>query len=178
MRKLLILALGILAACAAFGSSDQAVQEPTFLGLWMRLDSTWKPSPPEIGYEEETARARLLRLHQDGQVSLLACLLRRNKLDTSLSPADGYAVYRGSWHQENGRVIVRYVKTEEMIPSSAPPFSEFLESFLTVNGTSISLGKIVFKRSEILSLAQYDDFVKRVPSVSRQDRREKPPTAP
>lgn len=143
-------------------------------GLWGRLDSEWKSAPLEVGYSEYTARARFLRLHDDGQMSLLVCLLRRAKSGTALSPADGYVLYRGSWQTNEGKLFVRYVKAEEMIPSSDPPFATFHETVLSREGRTILLGDVEFSEGDLILLSDYDAFVKRVPSVRVPSKRGQP----
>lgn len=167
MKERTFIALGLLvAACASFASSSHKESTPTVAGLWVRLDSEWKDAPPELGYSESTIRARLLRFHDDGQMSLLLCLLRRNKVDTGLSPADGYVLYRGSWRSEGGKLVAHYVKAEEMIPSSDPPFATFHEATVSLGAQTLVFGDVEFSQNDLISLADYDAFVKRIPLAS------------
>lgn len=171
MRYAILTLLAVTIACVtpSATSSQEVPFDPA--GLWVRLESRWKAAPPEIGYEEYTAHARLLRIRADGQLSLLHCLLRRNKAGTSLSPGDGYILFRGAWRAEHGKIVAQYVKADETIPSSDPPFATFLEEPIRVKDHAVVLGKADFEQSTLVSLADYDALVRPVPSVSSVNNR-------
>jgi hypothetical protein len=98
-------------------------------------------------------------VHEDGQLSVLACLLRRSKSGAVISAGDGYTVYRGVWRAEGGgRIVAHYAKTEEVVPSSAP--RQFFEETVVWEKTRLKLGDETFEASNLLSTETYDDFVK------------------
>lgn len=166
MKRLVFALLALAVACAAPFSAHRQELRSDPVGLWVRLESGWAAAPVELGYEEYTVRARFLRIHADGQLSILHCLLRRNRTGTGLSPGDGYVLFRGAWRVEHGEFVAQYVKAEETIPSSDPPFVAFVQAPIRVKDHTVALGEEDFKEGTLVSLADYDAFVKPVASVT------------
>lgn len=166
MSKLLFGFALTLLACAPKGLAPARGEPARGLDwLWLHFDSEWQKSPRELEYTEYTARVRLLRLGSDDELSLLSCLVRRSDEAGAISPGDGYVIYRGRMTREGKKLIARYVKAEEMIPSSDPPFARFLETEVMVRDEALEFGGLTYTRSELVTLADYDQFVKRIPSA-------------
>lgn len=162
------------------GRKEEAGPPADPSGLWVHVNGEWQEAPPEVGYAESSAWARVLRLYPNGEMSMVAVLLRRNKRGTALSPGDGYIVYRGWWRREKGGIVVRYVKAEETIPSGDPPFSRFLEAELSVEGEKLRLDDLVYERADHLEISSdnYDEFAPRVSSTERPNASAEGPEAP
>jgi len=142
------------AALAAFLLSctvARSVEHATpMMGVWVHLSSQWEAGPPDERSREEWAYARILEISQNGELSILDCVLRRRGRGSGLiSPGDGQKVYFGRWSSDHGRFTIVYQLAYESLPPVGGghyPGPEQADTLQVLSATRLSGGNGVFER--------------------------------
>jgi hypothetical protein len=130
--------------------------------IWMHLDGNWVKSPVDPDAPQtRSAPARLFRLLNDGEFSLIECWLDEGKNRLSISPGDPHRIFVGNWTNDDGRVLVTYrlmftlvePVDGEQIPGSPQ------QGALRLTGALMDFEGTVYEEAKINS-GEYEGFVR------------------
>jgi translation initiation factor IF-1 len=131
-----------LVGSAAFG------QQPSVSGAWLPVHAKWQHAPPEVNRKLITASTSVLYFQPDGKMVVIGCIVNREPgRYTRISAGDGQTVASGDWHEDHGRIVVRYQVVFRTVPRSGEKLpGPWIEDVLVLKDGALLLKGVRYQR--------------------------------
>ena len=127
----------------------------------MHVDGPWESPPPEIGLNERTAPATLIRFDADGAFSMMHCYVIEQDKKLTISNGDSQAIFLGSWTGSESAIEATFqVVYETVQPAGSRKYPGPEEKgSATIIGHSIRFRGAMFDHAKQVDILNYDEFI-------------------
>lgn len=150
-----------VACCSAAPARVSPLAESIIAKVWMHVDGPWESPPPEVGLNERTAPATLIRFDADGAFSMLHCYLIEQDKKLTISNGDGQVISLGLWAESESAIDATFRlvhETVQPVGGRKSPGPEESASAVII-GHSIRFRGAMYDEAKQLEMRNYEEFI-------------------
>jgi hypothetical protein len=162
MLSLFVSLMAAVACCSAAPARVSPLTESIVDKVWVHIDGPWESPPPEIGLNERTAPATLIRFEADGAFSMMHCYVIEYAKKLTISNGDGQAIFLGLWSETGSTIDSTFrlaYETVQPVGGRRYPGPEEKTSAMII-GHSIRFRGAIYDEAKTLDVRNYEEFIR------------------